>query len=191
MTEASLKPNPYRDSGPWGLITIGGMDLPGVVESVDGADKPEEWNVQKPSDKSGASSVWKGTQVADGIEIILALVTSAQFDRYWDVAAHLRPKIGDKPPTHKIENPIINFAGIVEVSCILTGSPKWVGETGKGFWRVKIRLVEVRPPKPANTGTAGGSNVKDIQKDAPDPDKDLQDRIADNTAELDKLGSEP
>ncbi len=59
--------NPYRDPTPWGTVRIGGLAIPGTILSIDGAERPEEWDVQKPTEKSGATTVWKGTKVADAI----------------------------------------------------------------------------------------------------------------------------
>jgi hypothetical protein len=179
--------NPFVEAAPWGIVEIGERRLPGTVVSIDGAEKPEEWNVQKPSDKAGATTVWKGTQLADTIKIVLALATAEQYRDYEATRNELRPKLGTKPPTHLIVSPIINFAGITRVSCRNVGAPKWI-EKG-AYWTGEISLVEYSPPKPANTGAAGpgGAGGKTIQKAAPDPNKDLNDEIEDTVDEIKKL----
>ncbi len=148
--------NPYLDPGPWGTIAIGGNQLPGIIVSINGAERPEQWDVQKGTAASGATIVWKGTTIADGIEILIALPFVDDFGEIYDVVAQLRPKLGTKPPSFSIINAIINFNGITQVSMKNIGQPTWV--PGAGYWTVKLSLVEYRPSKPANAGPAS-SNV--------------------------------
>lgn len=149
---ASSRPNPYDDYGPWGFVRIGGLLLPGVVTSVDGVDKPEEWTVQKATSSSGATTVWKGTKLAESIKIALALATRPAFDAYYTVRDALRPKLGTKPPSFLIENAIFNFAGVTRVSTILVAVPKWAAQGG--YWTGEVTLLEYNPPKPAKAGPA-------------------------------------
>ncbi|MEQ9321675.1 MAG: hypothetical protein RIF41_21085 [Polyangiaceae bacterium] len=182
-------PNPYVDSGPWGIVEIGGLPLPGIVISIDGAEKPEEWNVQKATAKSGAATVWKGTKLAESIKIELALPTLESFDRYYQMRDVLRPKLGTKPPTYSIVNPAINFNGITRVSCRNIGMPKWVESTN--YWKGLVEVLEYSPPKPANTGVAGSSGVDVgdvLSKGAKsvDPNADLNEQLKELTAEAKK-----
>lgn len=146
------EPNPYRDAGPWGVVVIGGRRLPGVVLSIDGAERPEEWDVQKPTEKSGAATVWKGTGVAKSIKIIISLTSEAAVDEYRRVNRTLRPKLGAKPPSLPIVNPIINWVEITQVSCRNVAAPKWKGK--EGYWTGEITVIDFSPPKPAKTGAA-------------------------------------
>lgn len=146
-------PNPYVDSGPWGTAELGGLLLPGLILSIDGADRPEEWDVQKPTEKSGGATVWKGTKLADSIKIALALYDEAEFEGYNQLRRVLRPEPGQKPPTHTIVNGIINFNEITRVSLRNIAAPKW--EKSGGYWKGEITLIDFSPPKPANTGAAG------------------------------------
>lgn len=156
--------NPYQDSTPWGDVVIGGMTVPGVVLSIDGAKKPQEWEVQKPTEKSGGGSVWKGEKPAESIVIVTALVDSVHFGGYHALHRHLLPEPGKKPPTHEIVNGSINFVRITHVSCKDVGAPKWEGGNG-GYWTGEITLTEYAPPQPTNTGLAG----KPGKPDANDP----------------------
>ena len=193
----SYDQNPYIDRGPWGICEINGVELPGVILSINGHEKPEEWNIQKPSDKSGASSVWKGTQIAEGIKIKMSLTGREQFEHYRALCRMLRPKLGEKPPTYVIANPSINFAEIYKVSTKLPGTPEWVAK--EGYWTGEITLVEVYEPKPAKTGKAGGAGdgaggnlgiEGAIGGEEVDPNKDLNDRIDRLVSELNNLDKE-
>lgn len=180
MADSSLL-NPFLDASPWGVVDVGGLRLPGVVVSIDGANRPEDWQIQKPTAKSGASTVWKGTGLAETITIVLALANADAFQAYYAVRDALRPKIGTKPPSHVIVSPIINFSGITRVSCRNVEAPAWVASGG--YWTGKVVLVEYNPPKPANTGPAGHPAASTEVKNNPNADlekvlKDLTDQIA-------------
>jgi hypothetical protein len=175
-----VQPNPYIDASPWGVVDVGGLRLPGVVVSVDGVDKPEDWNVQKPTSKAGATTVWKGTKLAEQIKIVVALPNDDAFRDYYTVRDVLRPKLGTKPPTLSIVNPIINFSGVTRVSCRNVGAPKWVA--AGGYWTGEVLLLEYNPPKPANTGVAGQQknnvSVGDVlEQHKVDPNQALNDDI--------------
>lgn len=170
MTIDPSRLNPYEDPGPWGFVDVGNLRLPGVVEAIDGHEKPEEWKVQKATSKSNATTVWQGTNVAESIVIDLALPNAKAFNAYYDVARALRPKIGTKPPSHPIVNPAINFSDITRVSCRNVGPPRW--DKTRGLWTARITLIEYSPEKPANTGPASPSDYKNPGKD---PNQDLKD----------------
>lgn len=143
--------NPFIDPGPWKSIVLGGLTLPGIVHSVDGAEHPENWSVQMGISVSGAVTVWRGTTIAESIKVLLKLHNAAAFAGYYDARDVLRPKLGKKPPALTIVNPTINFNGITRVSCKNVGQPKWV-EQG-GYWTGELTLIEYRPPKPIPAGT--------------------------------------
>ena len=170
-------PNPYDDPSSWGQVFIGGLLLPGVVEKIDGCEKPEQWNVQKATEKANASTVWKGTELAESMEIVMRLPTRASFAALIEVRDTLRPKIGKKPPSLSIVNPKVNWSGITRVSCRDVTSPEW-NESG-GFWTSTVKLIEYNPPKPTNTGPASAAKASDAKSGQPDPNADVK-------AELDK-----
>lgn len=181
MAEAPL--NPFVDPSPWGVVDIGGMRVPGVVLSIDGHEKPEKWNVQEPTEKSGATTVWKGTKLADSIKIVTAITNAEAFAAYVVLRDTLRPKLGTKPPSHVIVHPAVNFSGITRVSCGNVGPPKWVASGG--YWTGEITLVEYNPPKPTNTGVA--SAPKPGGAGATDPNADVKAELAAVVAEVRKL----
>jgi hypothetical protein len=175
--------NPYVDSSPWGFVDVGGLRLPGVVLTVDGADKPEEWQVQKGTSSNNASTVWKGTKLAESIKVVLALHDAPSFDAYYQARDLLRPKIGTKPPAHSIANPAINFNGITRVSIKNIGAPKWV--SSGGYWTGEVELIEFNPEKPANAGSPKASAAG--AKNAPDANADVKAGLDATVAEAGQL----
>jgi hypothetical protein len=145
--------NPYRDNSPFGTGKIGGVPIAGVIQSINGAEKPEEWTFQKGTGGNNAVSVWKGTKLAEGIEIVVSLFGIEQYDAHELLRRTLRPKLGQKPPSLPIENGIINAAGVVLVVCISAPPAIWI--RAGGFWQATIKLAEYNEPKAANTGRAG------------------------------------
>jgi hypothetical protein len=143
--------NPYDSFKEWGRITVGGVLIPGVITSIDGHEKPEEWIIQKGIEVSHAVTVWRGTKLAESIKIVTNLYNRAEFDKYYDVAIALRPKLGRKPPSLGIVNAAINFSGITRVSVRLPGPPK----PAPGLsWTAEIDLIEFNPPRLAKVGPA-------------------------------------
>lgn len=173
--------NPFDDPGPWGTVDIGGIRVPGVVRSIDGAERPDEWSVQKPTAATGAATIWRGTPLAEKIKIVTALTNRAAFDRYQDLRDTLRPKLGTKPPALAIVNAQINFAGITRVAHVNMPAPKWV-EAG-GYWLGEITLVEYAPPRAVAAGpaTLGGDRTK------PDPNADLKAEVQKLTDQVAKM----
>lgn len=159
--------NPYEDSSPWRVIDIGGLRVPGVVQSIDGHEKPETWDVNKGTEKSGATIVWKGTGLASSIKIVTALHDASSFAAYYALRDALRPKLGTKPPSLLIVNPALNFAGITRVACVNVGSPRWVASGG--YWTGEITVIEYAPEKPANTGPAGAAGPASSSSSADEP----------------------
>ncbi len=171
-------PNPYVDSGPWGHVYIGGFRVPGVVESIDGAERPEEWDVQKPTKKGGASTVWKGTAIADSIKIVTSLHDKASVDNYTRMRDLLRPpKSTDAPPALPIVSPIVNFNGITRVAYRSMSPPEWV-KSG-GYWKGTITVIDFSPPKEVKTGVARPKiGRRTITEEQVDPNQDKKDRFA-------------
>lgn len=170
--------NPYRDPGPWGIVAIGGARVPGVVESIDGASRPDEWQVQKPTEKSGATTVWKGTNIAQSIKVVTGLHDAKSVDDYYALRRVLRPKQGEKPPSHSIVNAAINFSEITTVACRDILPPRWV--SNGGYWRGELDLIDYSPPKPAKTGAAGAARAGSAANGGAgesDPNADLQAQI--------------
>lgn len=169
--------NPYVSWKEWGTITIGGVRVPGIIVSIDGHEKPEEWIIQKGLYVSHAVAVWRGTKLAESIKILTNLFNRAEFDKYHDVKTTLRPKLGGKPPALPIVNAAINFGGITRVSVRLPGTPK----AAQGLsWTAEIDLIEFNPPRQAPVGPADPPKTKS-ENDI------LADQLAEAVAQARKL----
>lgn len=156
-TQTVSRLNPYRDPGPWGTVTIGGVKIPGVILSISGHVKIEEWAVQKGISVSNAVTVWRGTQLAEGIKIVTNLHDEESFDAWTDVRDVLAPKLGSKPPSLQVVNAAINWAGISRVSrkYVMPADPapglSWTGE---------LLVIEFRQPKQVKVGPADPPKAK-------------------------------
>lgn len=151
---ASSNLNPYIDPDPWGVVILGGLQVCGIITAIDGHSKPEEWNVQKGTSSSGATTVWKGTKLAEAIKITVALVDAEMFENYYAVRDTLRPKLGTKPPSLTIVNAAINAVGITRVACVDISAPRPAAGLS---WSYEITLIEYNPTAPAKAGPAGAA----------------------------------
>lgn len=184
----SGNPNPYRDSGPWGHVFIGGVRVPGVIAKIDGATRPEQWDKQKPTKKKGATTVWKGTDIADAITITTALHDAESFDAYYALKDALRPpKSTDAPPALPIVSPIINFNGITRVAYREMEPPEWV--PAGGYWKGVVVLIDFSPAEDAKTGVARVKRSRTVTEERVDPNQDVKDLFA-RTAQRVKAASE-
>lgn len=169
--------NAYDFPKEWGTITVAGVLVPGIVLSIDGHEKPEEWIIQKGIEVSHAVTVWRGTKLAESIKVVTNLYNRAEFNKYLDFAKVVRPKIGKKPPSLAIVNAAINFSGITRVSIRLPGPPK----PAKGLsWTAEIDLIEFNPPRLAKVGPADPPKAK-TENDI------LADQLAEAVAQARKL----
>ena len=147
--------NPYRDASPFGKASIGGVALAGVIQSIDGFRKPDEWTFQKGAGGNNAATIWKGTKLAETGTIKIALFDQASYDAHEALRLVLRPKLGTKPPSLPIVNALINGNGVLVVVCVDAPSPTW-SKSG-GYWIADLMLAEYNPPKPAAAGQAGSA----------------------------------
>ena len=144
-------PNPYRDRYPWGNVVIGGVLLPGVLESVNGASKQHRWVFQMGLTVSNSVSIWRGQKLAESIRLSCRLHDEASFDQAYAVRNVLQPKLGRKPPALPILNGHFNFVGITRVCVLNIESP--VVAPGNS-WTWNIELIEFNPMKPVPVGPA-------------------------------------
>lgn len=155
--------NPYTDFGPWGECTIDGQQVPGIISSINGAERPEEWNVQRPTIASNAITVWRGTKLAENIHIVTDLYNADQYTQYVRIRDLLRPRIGSRPPTRRIENATLAFSNITRIGCRNVAPPKW--DKGRGVWVGNIYLIQYSPPRIADIGAAKAPKP-DVDPDA-------------------------
>ena len=149
--------NPYISHTEWGLVMIGDNPVPGIVTAIEGASKPEEWSVQKGTSASNATTVWKGTKLAEAIKITTNLFDVLQVDAYYVLRDQLRPKLGTLPPSWIVINAHINWVGITRVAVVDITPPKWMGTSNS--WEGTVTLIEYNPSKPAKAGPAGAAKA--------------------------------
>lgn len=176
MSSAS-DPNPFRDPGPWGFVYINDVLIEATLIEVDGAQKPEDWQVTKGTGTDGATAAWKGTKLAEKIKLKFRATDEASFDAMSDLLAMVRPKLGEKPPTVTIVNAIVNWGGISKVTLHEPAFPKW--EDSKQAWEFEWEFIEYAPSKPTKTGPSdpskpGGGAAPTAQSAA---EKELQDLL--------------
>ncbi len=177
MTTATPNLNPYLDRGPWGRIQFDDFDpFPAILQSVDGFEKPEDWNGQKGTGSSGATNVWKGTKLAEGGKVVFVANDASQFDQFYKLRDKLRPSPGKKPPSVAVANAFINFNGITRIAQALIGQPKWQ-EGAKNNYSIEITLTEYDPSKNANTGAASPTKWKDQPTANDEAEAELQKAI--------------
>ena len=149
--------NPYRDASPFGRVKIAGVSVPGVIQTIEGFRKPDEWTFQKGSGGNNAATVWKGTKLAESGKLTIALFDLASFDAYEALRIVARPKLGTKPPSLPIESAIINGNGVLVVVCVDAPVALWIKPGG--YWLAEMMFAEFNPPAPAKTGAAGAAKT--------------------------------
>lgn len=157
-------PNPFVDPGPFGFVYIDDVLIETTLFEVDGAAKPEDWDIKKGTKSGGATNHWKGTKSAEKLKLKFRATDEASYAAQGDLYTQLRPKLGEKPPTVTIKNAIINWGGISKVMLITPAFPKW--EASKGAWEFEWELGEYSPSKPENTGTSDPSKPEGADKAA-------------------------
>jgi hypothetical protein len=164
----SGEPNIYEDDAPFGVIAIQGVEVATHLVEVDGCANAEEWTAQKGTGTSGASNVWKGMKLAESIKLKFRSTDAAGFQAQTDLLALVRPKRGDKPPTLRVENAIINWGGITRIVLKQPAFPKWDKATGATDW--EWEFSEDSPSQPADTGKADPAKPGDKFTPAPHGD---------------------
>lgn len=196
------RPNPYRDAGPYGVVEIGGVPVPGILQSVNGLDVEQEWNFQKagggganansatPDPQNGANqpattttgtqtagsfgvSVWRGAKLAETITIKVKIVNAAQYDGWYDILALVMPKRGKKVPSHAFGHPDANAVGITRVAVKKVGMPQ-EENPGSGLRIGTIELCEYNPKKTAPAGKADPAKPGDAPKPKDAAEEELQ-----------------
>ncbi len=142
--------NPYRDSFPWSNILVGGMLIPGIIQSVDGCSKAENWVYQRGLAASNAVSIWRGRSLAETIKIITRVYNEATFDACFALRDILRPN-WRRPPVLPVMNGHMNFAGITRVSLKEIYIDKAYPDIS---WDLAVILTEFNPLKAVPVGPA-------------------------------------
>lgn len=137
------------------IIKLSGAVMPGMVQSIDGADRKYTWDKQKGTASSGATNVFKGAEIADSIKVVVFAPTLEMQRACVEWRKYIAPvKIGGKPPTFTVENVIFEFNEVVRVSIASIEQPKVSKDQNVTFvWT----FTEYNPPTPAKTGPAAAA----------------------------------
>ncbi len=148
-------PNPFVDPGPWGFVRVDDVLVETKLHEVDGAQKPEDWQVTKGTGSDGATATWKGTKLAEKVKLKFRATDEASFDAQTALRDRLRPKLGEKPPTVTITNAIVNWGGIFKVTLHEPAFPKY--DEKNNAWDFEWEFIEYAPSKPTKTGPSDPS----------------------------------
>lgn len=87
----------------FGKMFLNDTPFPGTVTDVSGFEKPIEWASQKAIDSSGATTIFRGVNLAEGIEVTCAL--KGEPDRAASIAFNklLHPNALLKPPAFNLK----------------------------------------------------------------------------------------
>lgn len=175
--------NVYYDPGPFGAISFGDVVVECTLEEIDGATKPEDWNVQKGTKSKGGTASWKGTKPAETLKTKFRAHDGPSFQAMTDLLALARPKLGEKPPSLTVDNAWINWGGIHVLALKQPPSPKYDKKTGATDF--EWEWLENDPSVATNTGAA--DPAKPDAKDPPTKQSAADKEIADLAKQVDKL----
>lgn len=162
--------NPFLsigESDAWGLIALGTTQFPGVIVDVDGVDRPYEWAVQRGLGLSGAATIYRAEQLAEGIKVTCHLLNAIHWQQWQAFHDYTKPKKGTRPTAFPIGHPAFFAADIAKVVFKARPSPKHIG---KRIWSVEYPLLEYAKPIKVPTGPADPAKI-----DGPPKPKDQLD----------------
>ena len=144
--------NPFVDPGLFGFVYLDDVFIACTLIEVDGAAKPEEWQITKGSGSDGATAAWKGTKLAEKLKLKFRATDAASYNAMTAMRDQVRPKLGQKPPSLNITNEIINWAGISKIRLVEPAFPKW--EAINRAWEFEWEFGEHAPSKQTTTGAS-------------------------------------
>lgn len=141
--------NAYDFPLAWGRMIIGGIYVPGIIEDIDGCEKPQRWVFQMGLTVSNSVSIWRGQKLAESIKIKTRLPDKKSFDDAIAFTQVLLPRPGRKPPALYILNGAVNWVGITRISVANIIPPKPAGGLS---WSFGVELCEYNPMKTVPVG---------------------------------------
>ncbi len=162
----SSNPNPYRDPSSFSVVKIGGTEVAADLIAIDGNKIEDDWNVQKGTGTSGATAVYRGTKLIEGVKLTFEAPDEESFDGLWALWNLLAPspvsgKQGLRPPTLSIDNPLLAWIGLTAISRKEWDGPKNVAGNS---WKVDLTVIQSKPPVPAGTGAQGPTKSSNASK---------------------------
>lgn len=194
---AGDRPNPYRDAGPYGQVEIGGVLVPGILQSINGCVAKMDWAFQKGGGGGGvngaqpgegvkaapvasgqqagnfAVSVWKGALLVEEIEIVSDVSRADDYDGAIDFIKVVMPDRKRKPPSLSLVNPDANIIGITRCAIREIGAPA-EESPGSGKRLLKFKICEYNPQKTAPAGKADPAKPPNDPKPADAAEAELQ-----------------
>lgn len=168
-------PNPIDNESLYDAIVLAGKRSPGFV-TLSGHDRNEKWDVKEADGHGGASTTYKGEQIAQfSASFYLVKDPVLDLDEFaaWDTfAALIRSTLPKKglPKALDVYHPDLAANDIKSVCKASIGG---MTHDGKGGATVVVKFIEYRPPKKKG-GTPAGSKPKPPK---PDPNADLKAQI--------------
>lgn len=167
--------NPINSPDAYNVIELAGRKSPGIV-TLSGHDRNEKWDIKDADGSAGASTTYKGEQVAQfSASFYLVFDPTQNLDEFasWETfAALIRSSLpaGGKPKALSIFHPDLAANDIKSVCKASIGG---MAHDGKGGATVVVKFLEFRPPK-KKSGTPTSSKTTTAK---PDPNADLKAQI--------------
>ena len=176
--------NPIDHEELYDAIILGGVRSPGLV-TLSGHDRNEKWDVKEGNGQGGASTTYKGEQIAQFTASFYLVLDPTQgvddFAAWEEFAQVIRSTVaGKKPLALDIYHPDLLANDILSVCKASIGG---MVHDGKGGATVAVKFIEYRPPKPkagSPKGSSGKAGAGTTGGGPPDPNAAAK-------AELDKL----
>lgn len=143
---------PLRE--PVDFIRLAGRESPGIA-TVTGASSPRRWDVRKGYALSGATTVFRGMDVAK-FKVALRLYSEEDWDAWhsWKELVQ-RPPSGTRPRALDIWHPVLEDCGIKSAVVENVSQPEQT--TADGEWTITIDFIEHRARQPISIITEGSS----------------------------------
>jgi len=159
-------------------LVIGDRISPGTV-TLTGHDRGHEWDTQKASGQTGATSKYAGEKLAEFQAAFFLADVEDQLA--WPAFQRLLESTvnGPSPKALAIYHPDLASNRITEVCLVSVGGPI---RDARGGVTIQVKLIEYRPPKPkpVQSATAAASSAADKQGNQQkyDPNRAAKDELA-------------
>jgi hypothetical protein len=178
-------PNPIDNGALYDVIELAGKRSPGIV-TLSGHDRNQKWDVKDADGSGGASTTYKGEQIAQfQASFYLVKDPVQELDEFaaWDsFAALIRSSLPNsgKPKALTIYHPDLSANDIKSVCQASIGG---MAHDGKGGATVVVKFLEFRPAKKKG-GSPNATKATTAAK--VDPNADLKKQIDDLLKEAKK-----
>jgi hypothetical protein len=168
-------PNPIDNESLYDSIVLAGKRSPGLV-TLSGHDRNQKWDVKDADGAGGASTTYKGEQIAQFsasfylvLDPVQGINEFAEWDTFVSVVRSSLPSTG-KPRALDIYHPDLAANDIKSVCQASIGG---MTHDGKGGATVAIKFIEYRPAKKKGGSPSGSKSAAKV-----DPNADLKAELA-------------